>query len=178
MEFERTKLKHLLVADCIKHFRARWLNALGVVELYRAGTSITSKQTPPDVQHGSINQQFEHSYETILCYPRKNFLLPSAVLFPGESYDAARWCWRTYLLTNQASVLGGISTCSEEEMVFISDSLHDRIIITDRSGGVLDYVGHAPCVSFAMSGLTCWGIHCCQVHFVLIVAVSFAAQWY
>jgi hypothetical protein len=31
--------------------------------------------------------------------------------------------------------------------VFISDSLHDRIIITDGNGGVLDYVGHASCIS-------------------------------
>lgn len=47
-------------------------------------------------------------------------------------------------LTNGASVSGGISTCSAEELVFISDSLHDRIIITDGSGRVLDYVRHAP----------------------------------
>lgn len=35
----------------------------------------------------------------------------------------------------------GISTCSAEELIFISDSLHDRIIITDETGGVLDYIG-------------------------------------
>ena len=47
------------------------------------------------------------------------------------------------VLMNPASIPGGISTCTEEELIFISDSLHDRIIITDRSGGVLDYVGLA-----------------------------------
>lgn len=35
----------------------------------------------------------------------------------------------------------GIATCSEEDLIFVSDSLHDRIIVLDGSGRVLDYIG-------------------------------------
>lgn len=142
------------VADCTKHFRARWLSTLGVVELDHAGTSKIPRPTLPDVQRGSINQQFEHDYETLLCYPRKNFL-PSAVTFCRKLYDL--WELKLHVLTNQASVTGGISTCFGEELVFISDSLHDRIIITDGSGGVIDYVGRAPHIlSYVMLKLSWW----------------------
>jgi hypothetical protein len=93
----KTNRKHcgvgMWVADCTKHFRSRWLSTLGVVELDRAGASKTPRQTLPDVQHGSINQQFEHDYETILCYPRKNLLLPSAVLFRRQlQHDSDEEC--------------------------------------------------------------------------------------
>jgi len=47
------------------------------------------------------------------------------------------------VLMNQVSVLGGISTCLVEELIFILDSLYDHIITTDGTGGVLDYIGHA-----------------------------------
>lgn len=61
-----------------------------------------------------------------------------------EFHDLRSSYGDTLGLTSEASVSGGISACSEEELVFISDSLHDRIIITNGSGRVLDYVGHAP----------------------------------
>lgn len=70
---------HASFAACTKHFRARWLSTLGVAELDHARTAKTLRQTIPDVQHASINQQLEHEYETVLSYPCKNSRLPSSI---------------------------------------------------------------------------------------------------
>ncbi len=78
-----------------------------------------------------------------------------------ESDQPKHWVWSRWTFKWQHlkscidCLAGSVSTDGEQERVFISDTLHNRVIITDRDGTVID------CVRTALFSLL-YSRHGCQ----------------